>query len=255
MSAENKSEVPSSFAVSQFVLSQLEIKDSEEPIQGLDEEDVIIHLLSKKNNPENTIVDISSKLAKRSIVIEKAMENKGLDDDRTIEFEHVSLPILRDVVEYLTITQNYSVTIEKPLKSADPRDFITVSSSPVPPQDLLDFLAKLRLPDLRHLYDLILAANNLDIPDLLNLGCAYTAALIKGQPLEKINGILNPNTPQDRPNVQNSMSQAHVLPIRQPDAAPIHLFEPTSSSQAEIIHQHQHNELFESKREDDDQMY
>ncbi len=40
------------------------------------------------------------------------------------------------------------------------------------------------------LYDLILAANYMDIKSLLHLGCAKVASLIKGQPLEKIKEIL-----------------------------------------------------------------
>jgi len=40
------------------------------------------------------------------------------------------------------------------------------------------------------LYDLILAANYMDIKSLLHLGCAKVASLIKGQPLEKIKDIL-----------------------------------------------------------------
>lgn len=41
------------------------------------------------------------------------------------------------------------------------------------------------------LYDLILAANYMDIQSLLHLGCAKVASLIKGQPLEKIKDILS----------------------------------------------------------------
>lgn len=44
--------------------------------------------------------------------------------------------------------------------------------------------------DLSQLYDLILAANYMDIKSLLHLGCAKVASLIKGQPLEKIKDIL-----------------------------------------------------------------
>lgn len=40
------------------------------------------------------------------------------------------------------------------------------------------------------MYDLILAANYMDIKSLLHLGCAKVASLIKGQPLEKIKDIL-----------------------------------------------------------------
>jgi len=42
----------------------------------------------------------------------------------------------------------------------------------------------------QQLYDLILAANYMDVKSLLHLGCAKVASLIKGQPLEKIKDIL-----------------------------------------------------------------
>jgi len=45
----------------------------------------------------------------------------------------------------------------------------------------------------QNLYSLILAANYMDIKALLHLGCAKVASLIKGQPLEKIKEILDPN--------------------------------------------------------------
>lgn len=42
----------------------------------------------------------------------------------------------------------------------------------------------------QQLYDLILAANYMDVKSLLHLGCAKVASLIKGQPVEKIKDIL-----------------------------------------------------------------
>ena len=44
----------------------------------------------------------------------------------------------------------------------------------------------------QQLYDLILAANYMDIKSLLHLGCAKVASMIKGQPLDKIKEILDP---------------------------------------------------------------
>lgn len=55
--------------------------------------------------------------------------------------------------------------------------------------DYIDKIGETR----QQLYDLILAANYMDIKSLLHLGCAKVASLIKGQPLEKIKEILDPN--------------------------------------------------------------
>lgn len=52
-----------------------------------------------------------------------------------------------------------------------------------------------KIGDVRQdLYDLILAANYMDVKSLLHLGCAKVASLIKGQPLEKIKEILSKGT-------------------------------------------------------------
>lgn len=53
--------------------------------------------------------------------------------------------------------------------------------------DFIDRIAVNR----RQLYDLILAANYMDIKSLLQLACAKVASLIKGQPLEKTKDILS----------------------------------------------------------------
>ena len=45
------------------------------------------------------------------------------------------------------------------------------------------------------LYDLIKAANYMDIKPLLNLGCAKVASMIKGESLEKIKDIISIETP------------------------------------------------------------
>ena len=56
--------------------------------------------------------------------------------------------------------------------------------------------------DKQALYDLILAANYLDINSLLHLGCAKVASFIKGEPLESIPNILNPNPTTDESKVR-----------------------------------------------------
>merc|ERR1719346_90628 len=51
----------------------------------------------------------------------------------------------------------------------------------------IDDIGELR----QDLYDLILAANYMDIKSLLHLGLAKVASLIKGQPLDKLKDILS----------------------------------------------------------------
>jgi hypothetical protein len=76
--------------------------------------------------------------------------------------------------------------VEKPLRSKVMKD---VCKDPFD-ADFIDRIGENR----QALYDLILAANYMDIKSLLHLGCAKVASLIKGQPLEKIKDILSVGT-------------------------------------------------------------
>jgi len=73
--------------------------------------------------------------------------------------------------------------IEKPLRSKVMREVCKDSWD----AEYIDAIGE----DRQELYDLILAANYMDIKSLLHLGCAKVASLIKGQPLEKIKDILS----------------------------------------------------------------
>lgn len=72
--------------------------------------------------------------------------------------------------------------IEKPLRSKIMKDVVKDPWDAV----FIDKIGENR----QQLYDLILAANYMDVKSLLHLGCAKVASLIKGQPLEKIKDIL-----------------------------------------------------------------
>merc|ERR1719424_2431907 len=75
--------------------------------------------------------------------------------------------------------------IEKPLRSKFMKDVCKDKWD----ADYIDKIGENR----QQLYDLILAANYMDIKSLLHLGCAKVASLIKGQPLDKIKEILSVN--------------------------------------------------------------
>jgi len=95
--------------------------------------------------------------------------------------------ILGRVVEYMTHHKGVEPPIiEKPLRSKIMKD---VCKDPWD-ADYIDKIGDNR----QQLYDLILAANYMDIKSLLHLGCAKVASLIKGQPLEKIKDILSKGT-------------------------------------------------------------
>ncbi len=102
--------------------------------------------------------------------------------------EEVPIPgtkgaILTLVVEYMLHHQGIEPPIvEKPLRSKKMSDVCKDKWDAA----FIDTIGE----DRQKLYDLILAANYMDIKSLLHLGCAKVASLIKGMPLEKIKDIL-----------------------------------------------------------------
>lgn len=101
------------------------------------------------------------------------------------------LPILRVtgdtlklVVEYMQHHKSVEPNIiPKPLRSKNMQDVV---------DDPWDAQFIDRVGEDRHqLYDLVSAANYMDIDSLLHLGCAKVASIIKGQPLEKIKELLS----------------------------------------------------------------
>jgi S-phase kinase-associated protein 1 len=115
----------------------------------------------------------------------------SLDTDPTateVPIPGVSSAILAEVINYMNHHKGVEPPIvEKPLRSKVMKD---VCKDPFD-AEFID-----RIGDNRQaLYDLILAANYMDIKSLLHLGCAKVASLIKGQPLEKIKEILSVGTP------------------------------------------------------------
>jgi len=92
--------------------------------------------------------------------------------------------VLTEVVAYMNHHKGVEPPIiEKPLRSKVMKDVCKDAWD----AEFIDRIGENR----QMLYDLILAANYMDIKSLLHLGCAKVASLIKGQPLEKIKEILS----------------------------------------------------------------
>jgi len=109
--------------------------------------------------------------------------------------------ILELVVNYMKEHKGVEPPIiEKPLRSKVMKDVCPHKWD----ADYIDKIGETR----QQLYDLILAANYMDIKSLLHLGCAKVASLIKGQPLEKIKEILDPNQGAKKADAKDSKEAA-----------------------------------------------
>jgi len=155
---------------------------------GLDEGDAGDRPLSIKSK-DGTAYSINRKYALISNLITTSLEQDASAEE--VPIPGVKGDILKFVVEYF---EHHKGTKgeppEKPLRSKKMTD---VCKDPWDAQ-FIDRIGEQR----QTLYDLILAANYMDIHCLLHLGCAKVASLIKGQPLEKIKDILDPNYKGDK---------------------------------------------------------
>merc|ERR1712150_263777 len=88
--------------------------------------------------------------------------------------------------------------VESPLKSTVMKDVCTDGWDAT----FIDQIGEKR----QDLYDLILAANYMDITCLLHLGLAKVASLIKGQPLDQLKSILS----TDQPGVDRKRKPAYI---------------------------------------------
>jgi S-phase kinase-associated protein 1 len=128
----------------------------------------------------------------------------SLDTDATateVPIPGVASAILAEVITYMNHHKGVEPPIvEKPLRSKVMKD---VCKDPFD-ADFIDRIGENR----QALYDLILAANYMDIKSLLHLGCAKVASLIKGQPLEKIKDILSTGAKTDDKKEEKKADEA-----------------------------------------------
>jgi S-phase kinase-associated protein 1 len=101
---------------------------------------------------------------------------------------------LAKVIEFLKYHKNEPMSeIEKPLQSSNMSDVVQ------------PWYANFVEVEQSELFELILAANYMDIKPLLNLTCATVAALIKGKTPEEIRrifNIVNDFTPEEEAQVR-----------------------------------------------------
>lgn len=111
-----------------------------------------------------------------------------------IELNDIRGSILKKVIEFMEhYDKNGATQIEKPLISSNMRDIVS------------EWEANFVEIDQETLFELILAANNLKIQELIDLTCAKVASMIKGKTPEEIRktfNIQNDFTPEEEEAVR-----------------------------------------------------
>ena len=117
------------------------------------------------------------------------------DDTQEIPLPNVKTSVLTKVIAFLNhhvVTEPMS-EIEKPLKSSNMSEVVQ------------PFYAEFVAVEQEILFELILAANYMDIKPLLDLTCATVASMIKGKSPEEIRktfNIVNDFTPEEEAQVR-----------------------------------------------------
>jgi len=159
-------------------------------IKGLDAggDDDKIKLVSQ----EEEKFQVSKKVALMSELVKTMVE--GDKEEKEIPLPNVKGTTLAKVIEYMKHhADNPAKEIEKPLKSPHLPDVVSQWDA-----DFVEVEQEL-------LFELILAANYMDIKPLLDLTCAKVASMIKGRTPEQIRktfNIQNDFTPEEEEAVR-----------------------------------------------------
>lgn len=127
---------------------------------------------------DGEVVEVDQEVAEKSVLIKGLIDDSGTEE--VIPLANVKRPILEKVVVFCSHIKEHSAPeIEKPLKSVD-------MASVVDP-----WFAQYIDLEQEVLFELIMAANYLDIKPLLELACAKVASLIKNKSIVEIRKFFN----------------------------------------------------------------
>ena len=125
---------------------------------------------------ETMTVDVE--VAKESVLIKGILEDNGTEEE--IAVSQVTRAIMQKVITFCEhIKEHAPPEIEKPLSSTDMNQVVDPWSA--------DFVNV----EQEELFEIVMAANYLDIKPLLELSCAKVASLIKGKSVQEIRRFFN----------------------------------------------------------------
>jgi len=139
---------------------------------------------------------VDKDVAERSVLIKNMIEDLGDPTSGAIPIPNVTSNVLNKVVEYCTHHRN------DPLPAAD--DEVDTRSNKKA-TEIEEWDQKFMQVDQEMLFEIILAANYLDIKPLLDVGCKTVANMIKGKTPEEIRktfNIQNDFTPEEEAQIR-----------------------------------------------------
>lgn len=145
------------------------------------------------SSSEGTEFTVDREIAEKSLLLKNMLEDVG-EADAVIPLPNVTGPILQKVIEWCTHHRtDPPAIVEDEMKQQRALD------------DIDEWDAEFCKVDQGTLFELILAANYLDIKPLLDLTCKTVANMIKGKSPEEIRktfNIVNDFTPEEEEQVR-----------------------------------------------------
>ncbi|KAJ3027540.1 UNVERIFIED_CONTAM: hypothetical protein HDU68_003626 [Siphonaria sp. JEL0065] len=147
----------------------------------------------KITSSDNQEFTIAKEIANQSVLIKNMLEDVGDSDDQPIPLPNVSGAILQKVIEYATMHKD-----DAPPSQED-------ETKPKSSEDIEERDKEFINVDQGTLFEIILAANYLDMKNLLDLGCKTVANMIKGKSVEEVRklfNIVNDFTPEEEEQIR-----------------------------------------------------
>ncbi|KAJ3061522.1 hypothetical protein HDU98_002573 [Podochytrium sp. JEL0797] len=142
---------------------------------------------------DNQEFSIAKEIADQSVLIKNMLEDIGDADDQPIPLPNVSGAILQKVIEY--------ATMHKDDAPPTPEDEAKLKTS----EDIEERDKEYMNVEQGTMFEIILAANYLDMKNLLDLGCKTVANMIKGKSVEEVRklfNIVNDFTPEEEEQIR-----------------------------------------------------
>ncbi|KAI9758289.1 MAG: hypothetical protein M1815_003491 [Lichina confinis] len=142
---------------------------------------------------DSCLIKVERAVAERSILLKNMLEDTPESDD-PVPIPNVNEAVLRKVIEWCEHHRN------DPPPAPDDESDARKKSSEIPEWD-----QKFMQVDQELLFEIILAANYLDIKGLLDVGCKTVANMIKGKTPEEIRktfNITNDFTPEEEDQIR-----------------------------------------------------
>ncbi|KAI2499972.1 hypothetical protein MHU86_14495 [Fragilaria crotonensis] len=137
----------------------------------MDSDEGKVTLISK----EGVSFTVDANVAKMSKIVEDTVDGEDDGEDHEIQLPNVKSTVLAKVIEYCEHYQTEEMTpIATPLKSSKIEDMVQ------------PFYAEFVKLDQNMLFELVTAANFMDIKPLLDLACLAVSIMIKGKSAEEL---------------------------------------------------------------------